>query len=144
MSSIHTNLQKMSRLYHELWKSKVKFYNDVFGWCLYPQCPVQPRKKEKKRKKYDEDDPNYDTWVPPSEQSGDGRTSLNDKLGYWLVPWQLCSFLLGEERGGDVNVGEDALRGRPGALGPDLLHDICHSLPHVQPTKVTTQQQEGC
>ncbi|XP_050687166.1 kanadaptin-like isoform X1 [Eriocheir sinensis] len=46
------------------------------------QSPAQPRKKEKKRKKYDEDDPNYDSWVPPSQQSGDGRTALNDKLGY--------------------------------------------------------------
>ncbi|KAK8376160.1 hypothetical protein O3P69_008702 [Scylla paramamosain] len=45
-----------------------------------PQNPAQPRKKEKR--KYDEDDPNYDTWVPPMHQSGDGRTSLNDRLGY--------------------------------------------------------------
>ncbi|MPC12370.1 uncharacterized protein E2C01_005061 [Portunus trituberculatus] len=45
-----------------------------------PQNPTQPRKKEKR--KYDEDDPNYDTWVPPMHQSGDGRTSLNDRLGY--------------------------------------------------------------
>ena len=27
-------------------------------------------------------DSKYDVWVPPSDQSGDGKTSLNDKLGY--------------------------------------------------------------
>ena len=28
------------------------------------------------------EDDRYDVWVPPDEQSGDGRTSLNEKLGY--------------------------------------------------------------
>ena len=31
---------------------------------------------------YDASDPKYALWVPPKEQTGDGRTSLNDKLGY--------------------------------------------------------------
>ncbi|KAM4625918.1 kanadaptin [Polymixia lowei] len=31
---------------------------------------------------YPEDDPDYCVWVPPSGQTGDGRTHLNDKYGY--------------------------------------------------------------
>ncbi|XP_074548834.1 kanadaptin [Halichoeres trimaculatus] len=31
---------------------------------------------------YPEDDPDYCVWVPPADQSGDGRTHLNDKYGY--------------------------------------------------------------
>nr|XP_014340004.1 PREDICTED: kanadaptin-like [Latimeria chalumnae] len=31
---------------------------------------------------YPKDDPNYCMWVPPTGQSGDGRTRLNDKYGY--------------------------------------------------------------
>lgn len=31
---------------------------------------------------YDTSDPKYATWVPPTGQSGDGRTSLNEKFGY--------------------------------------------------------------
>ncbi|XP_069997060.1 kanadaptin isoform X3 [Penaeus vannamei] len=47
------------------------------------QEPKKPkRKREKKYLKFDEDSPNYDNWVPPAQQTGDGRTSLNDKLGY--------------------------------------------------------------
>lgn len=70
--------------YQKVRQAKVRFlgHTSRLHWCLYPQCAAQPRKKEKKRKKYDEDDPNYDSWVPPSQQSGDGRTALNDKLGY--------------------------------------------------------------
>ena len=48
----------------------------------FPQNPKKKERKKAKRKKYDEDDPNYDTWMPPLHQSGDGRTSLNDRLGY--------------------------------------------------------------
>ncbi|XP_042880061.1 kanadaptin-like isoform X2 [Penaeus japonicus] len=45
--------------------------------------PKKAKKKhEKKYPRFDEDNPNYDTWVPPARQTGDGRTSLNDKLGY--------------------------------------------------------------
>ena len=28
------------------------------------------------------EDDKYQTWVPPKGQTGDGRTSLNEKLGY--------------------------------------------------------------
>jgi hypothetical protein len=31
---------------------------------------------------YDPNDPDYAVWMPPTGQTGDGRTSLNDKLGY--------------------------------------------------------------
>lgn len=33
---------------------------------------------------YDEDKfrEDYSTWVPPENQSGDGKTSLNEKFGY--------------------------------------------------------------
>ncbi|XP_077094439.1 kanadaptin isoform X2 [Siphateles boraxobius] len=33
-------------------------------------------------KQYPEDDPDYCVWLPPSGQTGDGRTHLNEKYGY--------------------------------------------------------------
>ncbi|KAJ1679444.1 hypothetical protein EV182_002043 [Spiromyces aspiralis] len=39
---------------------------------------LKPKAEDKMLEEYDADE----SWVPPSEQTGDGRTSLNDKLGY--------------------------------------------------------------
>uniref|UniRef100_A0AAQ4PXP1 Solute carrier family 4 member 1 adaptor protein n=1 Tax=Gasterosteus aculeatus aculeatus TaxID=481459 RepID=A0AAQ4PXP1_GASAC len=59
-----------------------------------PAAEPSPRKKVKKKVMgpsrppkqpsgpYPEDDPDYCVWVPPTDQSGDGRTHLNDKYGY--------------------------------------------------------------
>ncbi|XP_042357305.1 kanadaptin [Plectropomus leopardus] len=59
-----------------------------------PAAEPSPRKKEKKKVigpsrppaqlsgQYPEDDPDYCVWVPPTGQTGDGRTHLNDKYGY--------------------------------------------------------------
>ncbi|XP_064621223.1 kanadaptin-like [Lineus longissimus] len=48
--------------------------------------PGMDKKIEKKKSKpaveYDESDPDYAVWMPPKDQSGDGKTSLNDKYGY--------------------------------------------------------------
>ncbi|XP_077394207.1 kanadaptin isoform X2 [Festucalex cinctus] len=53
---------------------------------------VSPRKKKKVMgpsrphvqlsSQYPQDDPDYCVWVPPTGQTGDGRTHLNDKYGY--------------------------------------------------------------
>lgn len=37
---------------------------------------------ERTKAQYDTSDPNYSVWVPPEDQSGDGTTKLNAKLGY--------------------------------------------------------------
>ncbi|XP_033967844.1 kanadaptin [Pseudochaenichthys georgianus] len=59
-----------------------------------PGAQPSPRKNVKKKvmgpsrppkqlsEKYPEDDPDYCVWLPPTGQSGDGRTHLNDKFGY--------------------------------------------------------------
>ncbi|XP_049451418.1 kanadaptin isoform X1 [Epinephelus fuscoguttatus] len=58
------------------------------------EAEPRPRKNVKKKvmgpsrppgqlsTQYPEDDPDYCVWVPPSGQTGDGRTHLNDKYGY--------------------------------------------------------------
>ncbi|XP_064159661.1 kanadaptin [Anguilla rostrata] len=58
------------------------------------QTQTSPKKKEKRKMlgpsrppvplstQYPEDDPDYCVWVPPTGQTGDGRTHLNDKYGY--------------------------------------------------------------
>ncbi|XP_029315947.1 kanadaptin [Cottoperca gobio] len=60
-----------------------------------PAAEPGPRKNVKKKtvmgpslppkqlsEQYPEDDPDYCVWVPPTDQTGDGRTHLNDKFGY--------------------------------------------------------------
>uniref|UniRef100_UPI0037E749C6 kanadaptin n=1 Tax=Semicossyphus pulcher TaxID=241346 RepID=UPI0037E749C6 len=59
-----------------------------------PAAEPSPKKNVKKKMmgpsrppvqlsgQYPEDDPDYCVWVPPTGQSGDGRTHLNDKYGY--------------------------------------------------------------
>jgi hypothetical protein len=45
--------------------------------------PAPSKKRERVEPKYDyDDDESYTTWQAPAGQSGDGKTSLNDKLGY--------------------------------------------------------------
>lgn len=41
-------------------------------------------KRKNIKKQYDQDvhSEDYSTWIPPKDQSGDGRTNLNDKYGY--------------------------------------------------------------
>ncbi|XP_078591239.1 kanadaptin-like [Branchiostoma floridae x Branchiostoma japonicum] len=52
-----------------------------------PQVPKKKKKSQSKAdppisKQYADDDPDYSMWVPPDNQSGDGKTSLNEKFGY--------------------------------------------------------------
>ncbi|KAK7505578.1 hypothetical protein BaRGS_00003323 [Batillaria attramentaria] len=47
-----------------------------------PPASKKKKKSEPSTVEYDASDPDYAMWLPPEGQSGDGRTSLNDKLGY--------------------------------------------------------------
>jgi len=42
----------------------------------------EKEKQQQKRKKLEEYEAKYDDWVPPLNQTGDGRTTLNEKFGY--------------------------------------------------------------
>lgn len=54
--------------------------------------PELPHKKDKETTRpktegkitgdYNSTDPDYAVWIPPSDQTGDGKTSLNEKFGY--------------------------------------------------------------
>ncbi|XP_073720986.1 kanadaptin-like [Misgurnus anguillicaudatus] len=52
---------------------KTSMKKTVFG----PSRPPATMSKD-----YPEDDPDYCVWVPPADQTGDGRTHLNEKYGY--------------------------------------------------------------
>ncbi|XP_061116872.1 kanadaptin [Conger conger] len=64
------------------------------GGAAKTQTPTPPKSKGKRRMvgpsrppvplstQYPEDDPDYCVWMPPTGQTGDGRTHLNDKYGY--------------------------------------------------------------
>lgn len=47
-----------------------------------PKRRRQRNRKPKQSKVEYSDDPNYSVWLPPEGQTGDGKTSLNEKLGY--------------------------------------------------------------
>lgn len=51
-----------------------------------PMAPPNPKKRERSKQVYDDEgeaeDAYASTWRAPEGQSGDGRTSLNDKFGY--------------------------------------------------------------
>lgn len=74
------NLKEVERFAFFLKENRLEF--------LKPQLPLantKPRdtKKSKKKKSNPFDfEEQYETWTPPKGQTGDGRTALNDKLGY--------------------------------------------------------------
>lgn len=45
---------------------------------------TKKRRQEQEKINYDQDiyTDNYSMWVPPQNQAGDGKTSLNEKYGY--------------------------------------------------------------
>ncbi|XP_051880129.1 kanadaptin isoform X2 [Pristis pectinata] len=55
-------------------KNQGKSVKKIYG----PKKPPQQLQSEH----YPSDDPDYCVWMPPSGQTGDGRTHLNDKYGY--------------------------------------------------------------
>ena len=63
--------QKKKRRKHQ--KPALK-YSDIAKTALNDETKVPGE--------YDTSDEKYATWMPPSNQDGSGRTSLNDKLGY--------------------------------------------------------------
>lgn len=50
-----------------------------------PKIQTTKKRRREQKKMYCDQDvhaDNYSTWVPPSDQAGDGKTSLNEKYGY--------------------------------------------------------------
>ncbi|PAA53363.1 hypothetical protein BOX15_Mlig021613g3 [Macrostomum lignano] len=47
-----------------------------------PPPPSRPHQLDDVTGGYDATDPDYALWLPPSDQTGDGSTALNEKLGY--------------------------------------------------------------
>ncbi|KAH3699321.1 hypothetical protein DPMN_074277 [Dreissena polymorpha] len=76
----------LEKLQEEATEEENKMENSGEDKTMGKRKTVESSKSKSKRPKsdtgYSEDDPDYAVWLPPQNQSGDGKTHLNEKLGY--------------------------------------------------------------